>query len=133
MFPHQAIASTTTRKKPGGGLAHENLCMFCLVPLKSAFFHTLSHFGPLVPTSGTIFPKTSGTLLLSLSSKVNSCLNISVKQHCPSPLSVCAVCMCVCVCVYVSVYVCVCVCVCVRMCVCVCQRVYVLHLAHSYA
>ena len=58
----------------------------------------LSHFLTLDPTSGTISPKTSGTLLLSLPSKANSrhfyFQNISVKQHCPSPLSVCTVCAC---------------------------------------
>ena len=55
----------------------------------------------LAPTSGTISPKTSGTLLLSLPSKVNSrhfsSQNISVKPHCPSLPSVCSVCVCVCV------------------------------------
>ena len=64
-----------------------------------AFFHTLA------PTSGTISPKTSGTLLLSLPSKVNSrhfsSQTISAKQHHPSLLSVCTVCACVCVCVCV--------------------------------
>ena len=73
---------------------------------------TLSH--TLVPTSGRISPKISGNLSFSLPSKANSrhfsSQNISVKQHCPSPLSVCTVCVCVCV----SVCVCVCVCVCVR-------------------
>ena len=69
-------------------------------PMAFALFHTLA------PTSGTIFPKTSGTLLFSPPLKANSwqisSRNISVKQHCPSPLSlvsVCAVCVCVCVCV----------------------------------
>ena len=51
----------------------------------------------------TISPKTSGTLLLSLPSKANSrhssSQNISAKQHCPSPLSVC-----MCVCVYTCVH-----------------------------
>ena len=53
----------------------------------------LSH--TLAPTSGTISPKTSGTLLLSLPSKANSrhfsSQNISVRPHCPSLLSVCTV------------------------------------------
>ena len=44
---------------------------------------TLYHI--LVPTSGTISPMISGTLLLSLPSEANSkhfsCLNVSVKQH----------------------------------------------------
>ena len=70
---------------------------------------SLSHIS--APTPGTISIKTSGTLLLSLPSKANqrqfSSQNISVKQHCPSPLSVCTMCVCVCVCV--CVYVCVCV------------------------
>ena len=43
--------------------------------------------------------------ILSLPSKANSVhlssSNISVKQHCSSPLSVCAMCVCVCVCVCV--------------------------------
>ena len=77
---------------------------------------TLSH--TLAPTSGTNFPKTSGTLLLSVPSKVNSrhfsSQNISVKPHCPSLLSVCTVCVCVCVCVcvraYTHVHACVCAC-----------------------
>ena len=76
-------------------------------PMAFALSHTLA------PTSGTISPKTSGTLLLSLPSKANSrhlsFQNISVKPHCPSLLSVCTVCVCVSVCVYV----CVCVCVCI--------------------
>ena len=53
-------------------------------PMAFALFHTLAS------TSGTIFPKTSGTLLLSLPSKANSrhfsSQNISAKQHCLSPL-----------------------------------------------
>ena len=56
-------------------------------------FHTLA------PTSGTISPKTSGTLLLSLPSKVNSrhfsSQNIWVEPHCPSLPSVCTVGACV--------------------------------------
>ena len=32
---------------------------------------------------------------------------ISVKQHCPSPLSVCTVCVCACMCVCVCVFVCI--------------------------
>ena len=90
----------------------------------------LSHI--LALTSGTISPKTSGTLLLSLPSKANSrhffSQNISVKPHCPSLLSVCTVCVCVCVCV--------CVRACVRACVCVCVRVRArarVHLLHNYA
>ena len=67
---------------------------------KTHGFRTFSHFAP---TSGTISPKTSGTLLLSLPSKANSrhfsSQNISVKPHCPSLPSVCTVCVCVCVCV----------------------------------
>ena len=51
-------------------------------PMAFALSHTLA------PTSGTISPKTSGTLLLSLPSKANSrhssSQNISAKQHCPS-------------------------------------------------
>ena len=72
-------------------------------PMAFALSHTLA------PTYGTISPKTSGSLLLSLPSKANSrhfsSQNISVKPHCPSPLSVCPVWVCVCVCVCV---VCVC-------------------------
>ena len=60
------------------------------------FMLSLSH--TLVPTSGSVSPKTSGTLLLSLPSKANSryfsSQNISVKPHCPSLLSVCTVCVC---------------------------------------
>ena len=71
----------------------------------------LSHTS--APTSGTISPKSSGTLLLSLPSKANSrhfsSQNISVKPHCPSLLSVCTVRACVRACVRV----CVCVCVCI--------------------
>ena len=51
----------------------------------------------------------TGTLLLSLPSKAksrhSSSQNISAKQHCPSPLSVCTVCVCM------HVHVCVCVCI----------------------
>ena len=87
-------------------------------PMAFALSHTL------VPTSGTISPKTSGTLLLSLPSKANSrhfsSQNISVKPHCPSLLSVCTVRAraraCVCVCARVRA----CVRACVRVCVCVC-------------
>ena len=73
----------------------------------------------------------AGVLLLSLFlQKTNSghfsSPSISVRQHCPSPLSVCIVCVCVCVCVCgVCVWLCVCVCVCVCgvcVCVCVCVR-----------
>ena len=78
----------------------------------------LSH--TLATTSGTIFPKTSGTLLLSLPSKANSrhfsSQNISVKPHYPSILSVCTVYVCVCVCVRARARVR----ACVRACVCVC-------------
>ena len=76
-------------------------------PMAFALSHTLA------PTSGTNFPKTSGTLLLSVPSKVNSrhfsSQNISVKPHCPSLLSVCTVCVCVCVRAYTHVHACVCV------------------------
>ena len=55
-------------------------------PMAFALSHTLA------PTSGTISPKTSGTLLISLPSKVNSrhfsSQNFSVKPHCPSLPSV---------------------------------------------
>ena len=77
----------------------------------------LSH--TLVPTSGTISLKTSGTLLLFLPSKVNSrhfsSQNISVKPHCPSLPSVCTVCVrvCACACVRACVRACVHVCVCI--------------------
>ena len=87
-------------------------------PMAFAFSHTLA------PTSGIISPKTSGTLLLSVPSKVNSrhfsSQNISVKPQCPSLPSVCTVCVCVCACVRACVRACVCVCVCV-------------HLLHNYA
>ena len=60
--------------------------------------------------------------LLFLSSKANSrhfsSQNISVKQHCPSPLSVCTLCVCVSSQTDGSVCVCVCVCVCVHAHVC---------------
>ena len=91
-------------------------------PMAFALSHTLAS------TSGTISPKTSGTLLLSLPSKANSrhfsSQNISIQPHCSSLLSV----VCVCVCVRERERererVCVCVCVCVReresVCVCVC-------------
>ena len=66
-----------------------------LQPMAFALFHTS------VPTSGTISPKTSGTLLISLPSKANSrrfsYQNISVKQHCRPPPSVCTVCVYMCV------------------------------------
>ena len=65
------------------------------------------------PTSGTISPKTSGTLLLSLLSKANSrhfsSQNISIKPHCPSLLSVCTVCVCVHACTRAFMHVCVCI------------------------
>ena len=87
---------------------------------------TLSH--TLAPMSGTISPKSSGILLFSLPSKVNSrhfsSQNISVKPHCPSLPSVWTVCVCVCVCE------CVCVCVCVYVCACVYVCV---HLLLNYA
>ena len=74
-------------------------------PMAFALSHTLA------PTSGTISPKTSGTLLLSLPSKVSSShfssQNISVKPHCLSLPSVFTVCVCVCMCA------CVCVCACI--------------------
>ena len=61
-------------------------------PMTFALSHTL------VPTSGTISSKTSGTLLLSLPSKANSryfsSQNISVKQHCLfTPISLYSVCV----------------------------------------
>ena len=80
-------------------------------PMAFALSHTLAS------TSGTISPKTSGTLLLSLPSKVISrhfsSQNISVKPHCPSLPSVCTVyvCVCVCVCVCARTHACVCVCI----------------------
>ena len=68
-----------------------------------------AHSHTLAPTSGTISPMTSGTLLLSLPSKANprhfSSQNIfTAKQHCPSPLSVSTMCVCMraCMCVCVS-------------------------------
>ena len=80
---------------------------------KTHGFHTFSHFGS---HTGTISPKTSGTLLLSLPSKANSrhfsSQNISVKPHCPSLPSVC------------TVYVCVRAYMCVRACVCVCMCIF---------
>ena len=70
-------------------------------PIAFALPHTLD------PTSRTISPKISGTLLLSLPSTANSrhfsSQNISVKQHCPSPLSVCTVCVCMHACVRVCI------------------------------
>ena len=66
-------------------------------PMAFALSHTLA------PTSGTISPKTPGTLLLSLPSKANSrhfsSQNISVKPCCPKFLSVCTVCVCVHTCI----------------------------------
>ena len=63
-------------------------------------------FSLSVHTSEIIFPKISGTLLLSFPSKANSrqfsSPNISVKQHCPSPLSVCTMCVCMFVCVHLA-------------------------------
>ena len=63
----------------------------------------------------------------------DSSQNSSVKQHCPSPLSVCRMCVCMCVCVCVCVRACVrafvrafvraCVRACVRVCVCVCVHI----------
>ena len=82
-------------------------------PMAFALFHTLA------PTSGTISPKTSGTMLLSLPSKVNSrhfsSQNISVKPHCPSLPSICTVCVCVCACVCARACLCACVCVCMYL------------------
>ena len=82
-------------------------------------------------------------LLLSLPSKANSrhnfsSQNISVKQHYPSPLSVCTVCVCVCVCVCACVRACArvvrsCVRACARACVracaslCACVRAFMLY------
>ena len=92
----------------------------------SVLAFALSH--TLTSTSGTISPKTSGTLLLSLPSKANSrhfsSQNISVKPHCPSLLPVCTVYVCVRACVraYACVRACVRACVCVRVRVCVCVR-----------
>ena len=77
---------------------HSNSNASTAKPMAFALFHTLA------PTSGTISSKTWGTLLLSLPSKANSrhfsSQNISAKQHCPSPLSVCTMCVCVCVCIF---------------------------------
>ena len=95
---------------------------------KTHGFGTFSLFGPHIWNN---FPKTSGTLLLSLPSKANSrhfcsSQNISARQHCPSPLSVCAmstrVYVSVCECVYIYKCVCVRARVCVYMCVCVRAR-----------
>ena len=87
-------------------------CTFTFLPALSALdqTHTCSnsnastaksmvstHSHTSAPTSGTIFPNTSGILLLSLPSKSNlrhfTSRNMSVKQHCPSPLSVCTMCV----------------------------------------
>ena len=98
-------------------LRHTHACSKSNTSTTKPMAFTLSH--SLAPTSGTISPKTSGTLVLSLPSKANSSHfsshSTSVKPHCPSLLSICTVCVCVCVCVCL----CVCVCVCVCMCVCV--------------
>ena len=68
-------------------------------------------------------------LCYSLPSKANSrhfsSQNMSFKQHCPSPLSVCTVCVCVCVCVCVRACVRACVSACVRACVRACVCVFV--------
>ena len=84
---------------------------------KTHGFRTFSHFGPHIWNN---LPQ--DIRLLSLPSKANSRLlssqNISVKQHCPSPLLVCTV--------YFILFlfsVCVCVCACVRACVRVCACV----------
>ena len=101
-----------------------------LQPQNPSLSHFLTLWPPHLEQSP---PKTSGTLLLSLPSKVSSwhfsSQNISVKPHCPALPSVCTVCVCVCVCVCVRERVCVCVChICVsesvraRACVCVCVR-----------
>ena len=71
-------------------------------PMAYTLFHTS------VPTSGTVSPKTWGYSLSSFKIKLKTFLtdispnNISVRQHCPSPLSVCTMCVCryMCVCVY---------------------------------
>ena len=81
---------------------------------KTHGFRTFSHFGPHIWNN---LPPRHQALCYSLPSKANSrhfsSLNISVKPHCPSLLSVCTVC------------------VCVRACVCVlCVHV---HLLHNYA
>ena len=83
---------------------------------KTHGFRTFSHFGPHIWNN---LPPRHQALCYSLPSKANSrhfsSLNISIKPHCPSLLSVCTVC----------------VCACVRVCVlCVCVLV---HLLHNYA
>ena len=77
-----------------------------LIPPNPALSHTL------VPTSETISPKTSGTILYSLFLQVQTqdiffSPNTLIKQQYPSSLSSV---QCVCVCA------CVCACVCVTMC-----------------
>ena len=71
-----------------------------------------------VHTSGTTSPKTSGTLLLSLPSKINSRHFSSLDTSTDPPLTVCMararVCVCVRVCVLALWRVCVRVCVCVH-------------------
>ena len=66
---------------------------------------------------------------LMLFSRHFSSQNISVKRHCPPPISVCTLCLraciraCVRACVRACACVCVCVCVCVYVCVCMCACV----------
>ena len=87
-------------------------------------FLTLSH--TLAPISGTISPKTSGTLLLSLPSKANSrhffpqsTIQLSNIVFTP-PIKMCVcVCVVVCGCGCQCASVCLCVSVCVSECVCV--------------
>ena len=79
-----------------------------LQPQNPWLSHFLTLWPPYLEQSP---PRHQALVLLSLPSKANSrhfsSQNISVKQNCPSPLSVCTVCACVCMCV------CVCVCECV--------------------
>ena len=82
---------------PSRSLRSSSLCSKSNTSTTEPMAFALSH--TLAPTSGTISPKTSGNLLLSLPSKANwrhfSSHNISVKPHCPSLLSVCTGCACI--------------------------------------
>ena len=101
------ICYTFTVRPALSALCQTHACSKSNASTAKPMAFALSHI--LAPTSGTISPKTSGTLLLSLPSKANSrhffSQNISVKPHCPSLLSVCTVraCVraCVCACVWI--------------------------------
>ena len=75
------------------------------MPMAFTFSYTSVTISEIIPPG---LPPSHQALCYSRPSKANSehfsSLNVSVMQHCPSPMSVCTMCVCVC---------CVCVCVCI--------------------